>query len=68
MFCDVFLVTSEYDFYLALVYCTIDEFIKGAASLRRYGITFDDNINIMYMLMFIFSVKRTYLENIRKNH
>ena len=25
---------------------TIDEFIKGDASLRRYGITFDDNINI----------------------
>ena len=26
--------------------CTIDEFIKGAASLRRYGITFDDNIDV----------------------
>ena len=28
--------------------CTIDESIKGAASLRRYGITFDGNIDIMY--------------------
>ena len=28
--------------------CTIDESIKGAASLRRYGITFDDNINKKY--------------------
>jgi hypothetical protein len=28
--------------------CTIDEFIKGAARLRRYGITFDANINIKY--------------------
>jgi hypothetical protein len=39
---------------LPSVYCTIDEFIKGAASLRRYGITFDDNIDVMYMLKFIF--------------
>ena len=28
--------------------CTIDESIKGAASLRRYGITFDGNINVKY--------------------
>ena len=27
--------------------CTIDESIKGAASLRRYGITFDGNIDII---------------------
>ena len=26
--------------------CTIDESVKGAASLRRYGITFDGNIHI----------------------
>ena len=26
---------------------TIDESIQGAASLRRYGITFDDNIHII---------------------
>ena len=26
--------------------CTIDESIKGVASLRRYGITFDGNIHI----------------------
>ena len=26
---------------------TIDEFVKGDASLRRYGITFDDNIDVM---------------------
>ena len=25
---------------------TIDEFVKGDASLRRYGITFDDNIDV----------------------
>ena len=25
---------------------TIDEFIEGDASLRRYGITFDDNIDV----------------------
>ena len=30
------------------VQCTIDESIKGAASLRRYGITFDDNIDVAY--------------------
>ena len=30
--------------------CTIDESIKGAASLRRYGITFDGNINIKYKI------------------
>ena len=29
--------------------CTIDESIKGAASLRRYGITFDGNIDVMYI-------------------
>ena len=28
--------------------CTINESIKGAASLRRYGITFDGNIDIKY--------------------
>ena len=28
--------------------CTIDESIKGAASLRRYGITFDGNIDKKY--------------------
>ena len=26
----------------------IDESIKGAASLNRYGITFDDNIDMVY--------------------
>ena len=26
--------------------CTIDESIKGAASLRRYGVTFDGNIHL----------------------
>jgi hypothetical protein len=26
---------------------TIDEFVKGDTSLRRYGITFDDNIDVM---------------------
>ena len=30
------------------VLCTIDESIKGVASLRRYDITFDDNIDIKY--------------------
>ena len=27
---------------------TINESIKGAASLRRYGITFDGNIDVVY--------------------
>ena len=50
------------------VYCTIDEFIKGAASLRRYGITFDDNIDIECTCWCSFSsVKRTYLEKIKIN-
>ena len=31
--------------------CTIDDSIKGAASLRRYGITFDGNIDIKYMTL-----------------
>ena len=35
---------------------TINESIKGAASLRRYGITFDGNIDVMYI-----SKKLTYL-------
>ena len=30
------------------VFCTIDEFSEGAASLRRYGITFADNIDVLY--------------------
>ena len=30
------------------VQCPIDEIIKGAASLRRYGITFDDKIDVKY--------------------
>ena len=33
---------------LCVVLCTIDESIKGAASLRRYGITFDGNIDKKY--------------------
>jgi hypothetical protein len=28
------------------IICKIDESIKGATNLRRYGITFDDNINM----------------------
>ena len=37
--------------YLASVEsnCTINESIKGAASLRRYGITFDGNIDVLYI-------------------
>ena len=35
-----------------LFQCTIDESIKGAASLRRYGITFDGNIDVMYPFYF----------------
>ena len=31
-----------------VVICTIDESIKGAASLGRYGITFDGNIDVVY--------------------
>ena len=29
--------------------CTIDESIKGAASQNRYDITFDGNINVLYI-------------------
>ena len=29
--------------------CTIDESVKGAANLRRYGITFDGNIDMIYI-------------------
>ena len=36
--------------------CTIDESIKGAASLRRYGITFDGNINIKYKTSPLYAV------------
>ena len=40
---------SKYITILTLVYCTIDECIKGAASLRIYDITFDANIDVMYI-------------------
>ena len=30
---------------------TIDESVKGAASLRRYGITFADNIDVLYLYL-----------------
>ena len=33
--------------------CTIDEFSEGAASLRRYGITFADNIDVLYNCLWI---------------
>ena len=33
--------------------CTIDEFSEGAASLRRYGITFADNIDVLYDCLWI---------------
>ena len=48
MFCCLFLSPRiSVDFFL----CTIDESIKGAASLRRYGITFDGNIDVQYRLI-----------------
>ena len=33
---------------VAYLGCTIDDSIKGAASLSRYGITFDDIIDVKY--------------------
>ena len=37
-------------------HCTIDESIKGATSLRRYGITFDGNIDIKYKIPCFFTL------------
>ena len=49
LICIMFLFTL-FNFLPGCLYlqCTIDESIKGAASQRRYGITFDGNINIKY--------------------
>ena len=49
LICIMFLFTL-FNFLLGCsnLQCTIDESIKGAASQRRYGITFDGNINIKY--------------------
>ena len=33
--------------------CTIDESIKGAASQNRYGITFDGNIDVLYIFRWL---------------
>ena len=40
--------------------CTIDEFSKGTASLRRYAITSADNINVLY---FVKSTRITFLNS-----
>ena len=36
--------------------CTIDESIKGAASLGRYGITFDGNIDVIVHYQHLFDL------------
>ena len=41
-------ICSQWKTNWQLFQCTIDESVKGAASLRRYGITFDGNIHIWY--------------------
>ena len=51
LICIMFLFTL-FNFLLGCsnLQCTIDESIKGAASQRRYGITFDGNINIIVLI------------------
>ena len=39
-----------------VVICTIDEAIKGAASLGRYGITFDGNIDVTVHFQHLFDL------------
>ena len=41
-----FLKMKKNAYLLCFVTCTIDESIKGAASLSRYGITFHGNIDV----------------------
>ena len=43
---DDYFSTANLSIETKLFQCTIDESIKGAASLKRYGITFDGNIHI----------------------
>ena len=57
--------------YFQKIECTIDESIKGAASLSRYGITFDDNINIKYKtppVTYVFLIENCMLKTSLLNH
>ena len=50
MFCCLVLSPRiSVDFFL----CTIDESIKGAASQNRYDITFDGNIDVLYIFQWL---------------
>ena len=43
-----FIFKRSFQLLIHLQQCTIDESVKGAASQRRYDITFDGNIHISY--------------------
>ena len=65
--CSVLNLIDRTEEYFQKFECTIDESIKGAASLRRYGITFDDNINIKYKtppFTYMFFIENCLLKDI----
>ena len=62
LICIMFLFTL-FNFLLGCsnLQCTIDESIKGAASQRRYDITFDGNINIKYKTSPLYTMRTNLL-------